>query len=68
MASVGHQIGKIVSRFSDGDRTMFQFTPLLAEANAWAVAIILFCVILGLLVTLNPSKRTFEIKRTKDEN
>lgn len=26
-------------------------------------AIVLFCVILGLLVSLNPSKRTTEIKR-----
>ena len=30
-------------------------------------AIVLFCVILGLLVTLSPSRRTTEIKRAKDD-
>lgn len=47
-------------------------TPILAQAAAnksyslpWAI--VLFCVILGLLVTLAPSRRTSEIKRGRDE-
>jgi CHASE1-domain containing sensor protein len=50
---------------------MLHFLPLLAQASnksdAMAWALVLFCVILGLLVTLNPSRRTHEIKRTKEE-
>ncbi len=44
--------------------------PLVAQAGgqtysvSWAL--ILFCVILGLLVTLGSSRRTSEIKRRKD--
>lgn len=37
------------------------------KSDSWSWAIILFCVILGLLVTLNPSRRTYEFKRSKDE-
>jgi hypothetical protein len=44
------------------------FSPLLAEAETsplgWAV--IGFCIILGLMVTLGPSKRTSEIKNPYD--
>jgi hypothetical protein len=29
-------------------------------------ALVLFCIILGLIVALNPAKRTSEIKRHKD--
>lgn len=36
-----------------------------AMSVAWGV--MLFCIILGLLVTLSPSRRTTEIKRAKDE-
>jgi hypothetical protein len=36
-----------------------------ASPAAWAV--MLFCIILGLLVSLAPSKRTSEIKRPKDD-
>jgi hypothetical protein len=36
-----------------------------SDSMSWAI--ILFCVILGLLVSLNPSRRTYEIKRSKDE-
>jgi len=46
-------------------------TPVLAQAAAnksyslpWAI--VLFCVILGLLVTLAPSRRSSEIKRGRD--
>jgi hypothetical protein len=46
-------------------------TPLFAQGGgqdypfSWAVVI--FCVFLGLSVTLNPSRRTTEIKRSKHE-
>ena len=50
---------------------MFEIVPFLAQAstksNAMSWAIVLFCVILGLLVSLNPSRRTTEIKRSKEE-
>jgi hypothetical protein len=50
---------------------MLHIIPLLAQASAKANniswALILFCVILGLLVTLSASRRTYEIKRSKDE-
>jgi hypothetical protein len=50
---------------------MFHLLPLLAQAStksdAMPWAIVLFCVILGVLVSLNPSRRTYEIKRTKEE-
>jgi hypothetical protein len=36
-----------------------------SDAIPWAL--VLFCVILGLLVSLNPSRRTTEIKRTKED-
>ena len=36
-----------------------------SDGRSWAI--VLFCVILGLLVSLNPSRRTYEIKRTKEE-
>jgi len=44
--------------------------PLLAQSGPkpsvqWAI--VLFFVILGLLVTLSPSRRTYEIKKPKDE-
>ena len=44
--------------------------PLVAQATgpsapvSWAI--VLFCVILGLLVALRPSKRTIEFRRPKD--
>lgn len=46
---------------------MPHLVPLLADVSAFGVAITLFAVILGLLVTLNPSKRTYEIKRDREE-
>ena len=49
---------------------MLHFIPLLAQSTKsdnWSWAIVLFCVILGLLVSLNPSRRTYEIKHSKDE-
>jgi hypothetical protein len=36
-----------------------------SDAMPWAI--VLFCVILGLLVSLNPSRRTTEIKHSKEE-
>ena len=36
------------------------------RTNSLSWAIVIFCVILGLLVTLSPSRRTTEIKRTKE--
>jgi hypothetical protein len=45
--------------------------PLLAEMSGSAISVawgvMLFCIILGLLVTLSPSRRTTEIKRAKEE-
>jgi len=45
--------------------------PLLAQAggqtNSASWFLVLFCVALGLIVALNPSRRTTEIKRSKDE-
>lgn len=44
-------------------------TPLLAQSgggggtNSASWALVLFCVILGLLVALNPPRRTTEIKK-----
>jgi hypothetical protein len=49
---------------------MVQFLLLLAQSTKSAApswAIVLFCVILGLIVTLNPSRRTTEIKRSREE-
>jgi hypothetical protein len=44
--------------------------PLIAQSagttNSASWALVLFCVILGLLVALNPARRTSEIKRTKE--
>jgi hypothetical protein len=34
--------------------------------NSLSWALLIFSVVLGLLVTLNPSRRTTEIKRVKD--
>jgi hypothetical protein len=34
--------------------------------NSLSWLLVLFCVILGLLVALNPSRRTGEIKRSKE--
>jgi hypothetical protein len=45
---------------------------LLAQAgggsatNSASWALVLFCVILGMLVALNPPRRTSEIKKTKE--
>ncbi len=50
--------------------TMLHIIPLLAQStksDAMPWAIVLFCVILGVIVSLNPSRRTYEIKRTKEE-
>jgi hypothetical protein len=49
------------------------FSMILAQASSsgpslsiqWAI--VLFLMILGLLVTLSPARRTFEVKRPKDE-
>jgi len=45
-------------------------TPLFAQASSPSAsvcwAIVLFCVILGLLVALRPSRRTVEFRRPKD--
>ena len=50
---------------------MLHFFPILAQAsdksNSVSWFIVLFCVILGLLVSVNPSRRTYEVKRAKDE-
>jgi hypothetical protein len=36
-----------------------------SDALPWAI--VLFCTILALLVSLNPSRRTYEIKHAKEE-
>ena len=45
--------------------------PLIAQAggqtNSASWALVIFCVFLGLLVTLNPARRTSEIKRSREE-
>jgi hypothetical protein len=42
--------------------------PLLAEKSmSMSWALVLLCVILGLAVSLLPSKRTSEVKRPKDD-
>jgi hypothetical protein len=50
---------------------MLNFLPVLAQASTKSPGaswfLVIFCVILGLLVTLNPSRRTYEFKRSKDE-
>jgi hypothetical protein len=43
------------------------FPPLLAETPAISWAVVGFCIILGLMVTLGPSRRTTEIKNPYDE-
>jgi hypothetical protein len=43
------------------------FPPLLAETTALSWAVVGFCIILGLMVTLGPSKRTTEIKNPYDD-
>jgi hypothetical protein len=41
---------------------------LLAAPNpSWSWGIILFMMILGLIVTLSPPRRSYEIKKPKDE-
>jgi hypothetical protein len=48
----------------------FGSLPLAAmekSAISLAWAIVLFCIILGQLVALNPSRRTREVKRPKEE-
>ena len=42
--------------------------PLFAEASATPLgwALVGFCIILGLMVTLGPSRRTTEIKKPND--
>jgi hypothetical protein len=52
---------------------MTTISMILAQASSngpslsiqWAI--VLFLLILGLLVTLSPARRTFEVKRPKDE-
>jgi hypothetical protein len=51
-----------------------QFTGALPGAALFAVqslaipvAIVLFGIALGLAITLSPSRRTYEVKRPKDE-
>lgn len=44
-----------------------QVTAAPAKSYSLPWAIVGFCVILGLLVTLAPSRRTIEFKRAKDE-
>jgi hypothetical protein len=41
--------------------------PLLADGEAMAWGILLFCIILGLMVALMPVKRTTEIKKLKED-
>jgi hypothetical protein len=54
-----------------GTLIMSHILPLLAQASnksdAMPWALVLFCVILGLLVSLNPPRRTYEIKRAKED-
>ena len=38
-----------------------------APSDSLSWAIVLFFIILGLLVTLSPTKRTYEVKKPKDE-
>jgi hypothetical protein len=45
----------------------FLFPPLLAETTAFSWAVIGFCIILGLMVTLGPSKRTSEFKNPYED-
>ena len=37
-----------------------------SSTNSASWALVLFCVILGMLVTLNPPRRTSEIKKAKE--
>ena len=44
--------------------------PLVAQAtaaNSYAWGIVLFCIAMGLLVTLRPPHRTTEVKRKKPQ-
>lgn len=38
-----------------------------SKSDALPWALVLFCVILGVIVSLNPSRRTSEIKHDKEE-
>lgn len=47
-------------------------SPLFAQAaggatNSASWALVLFCIALGLIVALNPARRTSEVKRAKDQ-
>ncbi len=44
--------------------------PLLAQAsaaNSYAWGVVLFCIVVGLIVTLRPAHRTTDVKRHKPE-
>jgi len=44
-----------------------QVTPPVEKSMSVPWAIVLFFIILGLIVTLSPAKRTTEIKRSRDD-
>lgn len=44
-----------------------QVTPTVEKSMSVPWAIVLFFIILGLIVTLSPAKRTTEVKRPRDE-
>jgi hypothetical protein len=48
-------------------RALYGEIVLAAPSLSGPWAIVGFMVILGLLVTLSPSRRTYEVKRPKDE-
>jgi hypothetical protein len=53
------------------DRSFYSIEPLLAAMTNNALSmgwgIVLFLIIVGLLIALAPSRRTSEIKRTKED-
>ena len=57
------------------NRLAFAVTPILAQAdeeeaeNSYSieVALVMLCVVLGLLVALRPSKRTVEFKKPDEQ-
>jgi hypothetical protein len=47
--------------------TSADWVLLATPSSSISWAIVLFFLILGLLVTLSPARRTYEVKRPKDE-
>jgi len=47
------------------------FEPILAQSSGPSLniswAIVIFAILIGLALTLSPSRRTYEVKRPKDE-